>query len=149
GRTTPAALPWSGWWDDIRTALLPWLVSRLLVGVGMVTAFVAADRLTTTRPVQLQQGLLAWDGGAYRDIAAYGYHALPPSGLRFFPLFPLAGRVVALGHDRWAGAGVVVVANVAALVALVLIHRLVRDEVGEGPAAAAPWVLALYPASFV
>ncbi len=149
GRVPWGAAAWSNWRTDLRAALVPWLVSRVLVGVGAMTAVIAADRLIADRPVPLDQGLLAWDGAAYRDIAAHGYRSLPASGMRFFPLFPLVGRVVAFGSARFAGAGLVVVANVAALVALALLHRLVRLEFGPRHAALAPWLLALYPAAFV
>ena len=128
---------------------MPWLVSRLLVGIGALVALIASDRLVSDRPVPLDQALLAWDGAGYRDIAAHGYHSLPPSGLRFFPLFPIAGRLAAFGSARFAGAGLVIVANIAALVAMVLVYRLARREFGERVASVVPWVVALYPASFV
>ena len=72
------------WLTALRAAMAPWLVSRALVAVGALTAVIAADRLVSDRPVPLDQGLLAWDGAAYRDIAAHGYGSLPPSGLRFY-----------------------------------------------------------------
>ena len=70
------------------------------------------------------QGLLAWDGAFYADIAQHGYAGLPRAALRFFPLTPLAGRGIG-----WLGVGprvgVVIVANIAALLAGVLLVRLV------------------------
>jgi len=137
------------WRTDLRAAAMPWLVSRLLVGIGALVALIASDRLVSDRPVPLDQALLAWDGAGYRDIAAHGYRSLPPSGLRFFPLFPIAGRLAAFGSDRFAGAGLVIVANIAAFVAMALVFRLVRREFGERLAPVVPWVMALYPASFV
>lgn len=141
--------PLRGWRSDLRAAVAPWLLARALVAMGAVVALIAAERLVADRPVPLDQGLLAWDGAAYRDIAARGYDVLPDEVLRFFPLFPLAGRILAFGSERFAGLGLVVVANVAAYVAMVLAHRLARLELGERVAALVPWLMALYPAAFV
>ncbi len=64
----------------------------LVVGSLALTRF-AVDHLGgATRPVQLGQGLFAWDAAFYRDIAEHGYGALRPAALRFFPLVPLLAR---------------------------------------------------------
>ena len=42
------------------------------------------------------QGLRVWDAAFYVDIARGGYDAVGTDGLRFFPLFPLLGRALAL-----------------------------------------------------
>src|SRR5215210_4935073 len=82
-------------WPDVRVALLPWAVARVLVGVGYVVAIVVADELTPgNRPYHLQQGLFAWDGTFYRDITNVGYHGVEEQALRFFPLVPLLARAV-------------------------------------------------------
>ena len=74
-------------------------------------------------------GLFAWDGAWYADIASHGYGALSRDALRFFPGFPLLGRLVGIvAGDRVA---LVVIANVAALVAAMLLYRLVRWERGD------------------
>ncbi len=133
-------------------AVLPaWLVARVLVAAAYVVAVAAADRLTPDgRPDQLGNGLGAWDGTWYRDIARLGYEGLPDEGLRFFPLFPLFGRGLGaafLGHEVVA---LVVIANVASLGFAVLVRRLVLAE-GRSPAAAerAVWLTALFPSAFV
>ena len=71
-------------------ALPPWIVARILVALGMVTGAVLYDGAETD---PLRQGLWAWDGAFYRDIADHGYQAVALEGLRFFPLYPLLGRV--------------------------------------------------------
>lgn len=137
---------------DLAAAAPPWLLARLIVVGGYVAAAVAADRLRAgrPRPIQLRQGLFAWDGAWYRDIAAKGYDALPHEALRFFPLFPLLGRAVSVLALGRTGFGLVVVANVAALAAGVLLYRLVTHETGDRVAARrAAWLLALAPPAFV
>lgn len=134
----------------LRTALGSWVVARLLAAAALVTGHLFIGHVddplarTTTR-----QGLLAWDGAFYADLAQHGYAALPHSALRFFPLTPLLGRAVG-----WVGigprVGVVVVANIAALIAGVLLVRLVRREgFSDDVARRASWLLALAPAGFV
>jgi hypothetical protein len=135
--------------DDVLAVLPAWVAARVLVATGYVLAVVISNRLLTARPEQLDNGLLAWDGTWYRDLATSGYHGVPTNGVRFFPLFPLLGRLLAVpaGH---AGIALVVLANVLSLVALVLIRRLVlleRDD--QTLADRAVWCLAVFPSAFV
>jgi Gpi18-like mannosyltransferase len=136
---------------DLRLVVVPWAVSRVLVGAAYVVAVVAADELTPGhRPYHLQQGLFAWDGTFYRDIVERGYGGVEEQALRFFPLVPLLARLVAvplLGHRELA---LVLVSNVAALVAGVLLVRLVRRETGDGTLAErVAWLVALLPPAMV
>lgn len=126
-----------------------WLTARLLVALGWVLVTIP-DRsgrapLLGTR---LGEGLLTWDGQWYLRIAEEGYR---PGGdeLRFWPLYPVLGRVVGevVGDT---GLGLVLVANVAALAAMVLLARLVAEATGDrATASRAAWMLALWPAAFV
>jgi hypothetical protein len=136
---------------DLLAALPPWIVARVLVGVAYVVVAAAADEMTRSGSTpKLDQHLLAWDGDWYDAIADRGYGPLPAEAVRFFPLFPLLGRGVGfllLGNQ---GLGLVVVANLAALVAGMLIHRLALEETGEADLARrAAWFLALFPGAFV
>jgi hypothetical protein len=136
---------------DVVAVLPAWLVARVLVVAAYVVAVAVADRLTPgSRPTPLTEGLIAWDGTWYRDIATLGYQGIGDEGLRFFPLFPLLGRglgVVLLGQEA---AALVLVANAASLAFAVLVRRLVLAE-GRGPGAAdrAVWLTALFPSAFV
>lgn len=136
--------------DDLRTVLPPWIAARALVAVGYVAAVAIANRLLHHHPEQLRNGLVAWDGTWYRDIAQHGYHGVPLQGVRFFPLYPLIGRLLAApfgGHVSWA---LVVVANVASLAAAILLRRLVLLERSDrGLAERAVWCSVLFPAAFV
>jgi hypothetical protein len=136
---------------DLRAAVVPWMVARVLVGGALAVArFIFNDVGHGPRPVQLGQGLFAWDASFYRDIAAHGYASLPNGALRFFPLYPLTGRVfgwVLAGHDA---AALILVANASALVFVALLHRLAVQETGDTALAQrAAWFGAVFPAASV
>jgi hypothetical protein len=136
---------------DLRAAVIPWMVARFLVGGALAVArFIFNDVGHGPRPVQLGQGLFAWDASFYRDIAAHGYASLPNGALRFFPLYPLTGRVfgwVLAGHDA---AALILVANASALVFVALLHRLAMQETGDTALAErAAWFGAVFPAASV
>jgi hypothetical protein len=137
--------------DALRAALPAWLLARLAVGLGFAVALVAADELVPGhRPVQLGQGLFAWDAAFYRDIADLGYGGVAREGLRFFPLLPVLARVVAVPLFGNVGLALLLLVNAAALVAGVLLYRLAVHETGDrrvGERAA--WFLALLPPAAV
>jgi hypothetical protein len=137
---------------DLRAALPGWIAARVLVAVGWLAAktWVAIAR-DGVEPVPMLQGLLAWDGAFYEGIAEHGYDGEPFQALRFFPGLPLAARAVGvvLGGDE--DLAIVVIANLAALLAGALVARLVRvDGLGdERTATRAATLLALVPPAFV
>ena len=132
------------------TTLPAWVVARFLVAAALVAGHLLIGHVDDPLArVTTRQGLLAWDGAFYADLAQHGYGALPQAALRFFPLTPLLGRAVG-----WVGigprVGVVVIANLAALIAGLLLVRLVRREgFSDDVARRASWLLALAPAAFV
>jgi hypothetical protein len=80
-------------------------------------------RLDGVRPITTAQGLFAWDGAYYREIAVGGYDAVDPGAIRFHPLLPL------LGQSGW---GVLAVANLGALAAGAAVHRVISAVTGDG-----------------
>ncbi len=139
---SPRLRPWV-------TALGAWCATRAVVAVAWVVTTVpdrsGRSSLTGGR---LAEGLLAWDGQWYRRIATDGYR-VGGEEIRFWPVFPLLGRMAGwvVGDT---GPGLVLVANLAALVALRLLVELVADATGdEAVAGRAAWAMALWPASFV
>ncbi len=154
--TTPASLSVTPRWAHAKAALLAalpgWIAARVLVGIALGLSRILVDHGQVDDPfarITSGHGLLAWDGSFYADIAQHGYGSLPRAALRFFPLTPLLGRGVG-----WLGfgprIGVVIVANVAALVAGALLWSLVQRE-GFSSAAAnrAAWLLPVFPSAFV
>ena len=136
---------------DLRDVIVPWLTTRVLIAAGFITAYAASEHLVpTNRPNVLTEGLIAWDGTWYRDIAAHGYGALAPDGLRFFPLFPLLGRVFSVLTLGRTDVALVLVANIASLFLAVAIRRLVLFERGSTELAnRAVWIACLFPGAFV
>ncbi len=109
--------------EDLRAALPGWVLGRLLTGVGwLVAVALVRERSAGTWTVQMHQGLFAWDGVFYRTIARFGYEAAGPASTRFHPLFPLLGG---------SAIGVLVVANLAALLAAAAVHRLGVDVLDD------------------
>ncbi len=137
--------------DDLRAVLVPWLTARALLVAGYVVAVAASDRLLDGgKPNALSEGLIAWDGTWYRDIAAHGYHSLPDEALRFFPLFPLLGKAFAIVTAGRADVALVLIANIASLALAVAVRRLVRFERGNVALAdRAVWMVCLFPGAFV
>src|SRR5690606_13741427 len=73
-------------------------------------------------PEPMLQGLFGWDGVFYRAIAEQGYASSSVETARFHPLYALLG---------WNEVGLIVLANVAALLAAALVHRLVVEVLGD------------------
>jgi hypothetical protein len=136
---------------DLRAVIIPWLTTRALILAGYITAYAAVDHLLPgARPNQLTEGLVAWDGTWYRDIAAHGYAALPTEGLRFFPLFPLIGRALSIVTLGRTDVALVLIANIASLALAIAVRRLVRFERGnQALADRAVWMVCLFPGAFV
>jgi len=152
GDASPTTARDSGTWKDAAIAAVPaWLTARAVVLAALGFARYFADELHPAREVVVHtvgDGLFAWDGAWYADIASHGYGGLSRDALRFFPGFPLFGRAIGIVvGDRVA---LVLIANVAALLAAMLLYRLVRWERGD-PALAtrAAWFLSIAPPAFV
>jgi hypothetical protein len=136
---------------DLRAVLPSWVAARALVAIAFGLAVgVLGHWVPGGRTAQMDQGLLAWDGAFYRDIAEVGYGGLPAEALRFFPLYPLLGRVLAPVVGGNTGLALVLIANAGALVAAVVMYRLARFELGDRALAErAAWLTSLFPAAFV
>ncbi len=123
----------------LRFPLVAFVIWRL--AHGLVLALVGAAPLAPT---------FAWDAHWYVRIMRVGYLPWPETGATqataFFPLVPWIGRAVGrlLGSER---AAVLVVANGAALAAVLLVFAALRAWRGERVARAGLVVLLLYPSS--
>jgi hypothetical protein len=133
-----------------RAVLVPFVLSRLIVVVTLLVSRNVMTTLDLDRKYRIQASLLGWDASWYRDIARGGYDAVAREGLRFFPLFPMVGRVVAWLPGINAGVAVVLVANLFALAAGYAVRALVlevRDD--DDLARRAVWLAYLAPPAFV
>jgi hypothetical protein len=136
---------------DATVALPAWVTVRIVVLLALAFSHYLFDHLPVTGHIkELHQGLLSWDGDWYRRIAEHGYAHIPRSGIRFFPLYPVAARLLAPVFGGMIDVSLLVLANVPALLLGVLLVRLVRQESGDtGAAARAAWLVALVPPAFV
>lgn len=146
-----AATPIRRFGDALIIVAPAWLVSR-----GLVIATLVLARLTVARvrphnllaAARTHQGLLAWDGGWYESIATHGYGLSSRQSLRFFPAFPIAGRVVGwlVGGP---GPGLIVVSNLCALFGMATLLLLIQRDMGDvSLARRSVWLLALAPSAF-
>jgi hypothetical protein len=132
---------------DLRAAVVPWAVARVLVVGSLALTRFGVDHLEhARRPVQLRQGLFAWDAAFYRDIAEHGYGAVRSGALRFFPLIPLLARGLGVAFGGNDAAALLVVGNGSALLLGALVYRLARLETGDTRVAVrATWFAAIFP----
>ena len=136
--------------DDVAVALPGWIVARVVVALAVAGTRFALDGLHRRVPAQLHDGLLSWDGHWYLHIAQRGYAHVPQTGLRFFPLYPLAARYLRFIVGGNMSLSLLLIANLAALTYAALLHRLVRRETGDRDLAArSAWLVALVPPAFV
>jgi len=88
-----------------------------------------------------------WDGLWFQHIAMSGYRAREGDAA-FFPLFPLAERVLSWGIGGQLELSGLIVATVAYVAALVLLHRLVSIDLDGVIARRTVVLLALSPEAF-
>lgn len=137
--------------DVARAVLIPFALSRLLVGAALaVTRYTVGELDVANEPVQLDQGLLAWDAAFYADIADGGYDAVPADGVRFFPLVPLLARAIASLPAIDTDLALLVVTNASALGLGVVLYALAwQERADESFARRAVWLAYLLPPAFV
>jgi len=91
-----------------------------------------------------------WDTGFYLGIAGegYAYEGARLPSVAFFPLLPMAMRLLSgfVGGDALVAG--LVVSNGALLVAGMILYRLVALEGDEAAAGRAVWYLLIFPVSF-
>jgi hypothetical protein len=95
--------------------------------------------------------LLRWDSEWYNIIASQGYSFNSDASLyhsvAFYPLFPLLARGVASITGLPTTDALLIVANLAALAAILLLFKLVRDEFGDRIALLTVTSLSFFPQS--
>lgn len=158
---------WQGLAQLWSVVIFPFLVIRLLlVLVGLIAIYYFLPLINRAQPIypnvrikQFPASLwLMWnhfDSGFYLNIARGGYWGAESlkgmSNWAFFPLYPLLMRLLALPFgiqdDTLSIAGLVL-ANVAAVVAVIYLYKLTAKELGEKIAARTVVYLALFPMSF-
>jgi hypothetical protein len=132
-----------GRWREAATdALATFAASRLLVLAVLLVP-----------PTRVHSYLTTWDAGFYLSIARCGYDpaCAPPSSAElpaFFPLQPLAARAAGAvgGSQAWGGA---LIAALASLLALILLHRLCNELRDRRTAVLACTAVTFFPFAYV
>ena len=141
----------TGWRRDFVASFATWVEARLYVATAYIVTIATLDRLEPPPAFSpIDDGLIPWDGTWYRDLADRGYDAPElVDGIRFFPLWPLLGRFFGVFGDR-PDIALVILANVCAFVAGMLLHRLAIQETNDAVTARRTVRLfALFPPAFV
>jgi len=128
--------------------LLSWVAARVLLTLSFAIANGLAShvRLPFGR-LHLEQGLVSWDGAYYRVLSEQGYRDVPLEVVRFFPLYPGLSRFFAPLVGGRHDVALVIIANIAAMVAMFLLWKLVTELGFDRNVASRAVVLtALFPA---
>ena len=140
-RSLPTAL--SGAWR-------PWLAVHAVVATSLLLALVVdGGSFEVEGYVPDGRGLFVWDGAWYRAISRDGYDGAGPDAIRFFPLLPLAGRLVS-GLGVTVDVGLCLVVSLCSLAYLTAISALAATLLpGRDPGRRVAWVAALLPGASV
>lgn len=141
----------TSWKPAFIAALTSWTEARLYVATAYIATYAILDRLEPPPAFSpIDDGLIPWDGTWYRDLALDGYDSPAlRGGIRFFPLWPLLGRAFGIIGDR-PDIALVVLSNLLALVAGMLLYRLAMQETGDSSTAhRTVRLFALFPPAFV
>src|ERR1700681_273310 len=134
-------------------ALAIYLCSRLVVFLGVVfgKTYIALGNDTWLGGTQWYHRLLRWDSEWYKIIASEGYKYDGDPGLTqtvvFYPLYPALCRLVSEVLRIEVVDAMLLVANLAALAAVLLLFKLVRDRFGDGAALATVAMISFFPSS--
>ena len=140
--------------DVYLSALLIFAASRLVVVVGVnfgrLLVPIADPNRTDVGPAWYDR-LLRWDSEWYASIVSHGYRYGDDPALEgptvFYPLYPLVTYVIKslFGIDQFVA--LLLVANIASLVAVLLMTKFVKDELGEETALLSVALFCFFPSS--
>lgn len=136
-------------------AILIFLCSRLVVALGLVFSqkyLPIATDAWSAGPFWYHQ-LLQWDSEWYFKIVTEGYRyngdPTVPQNIVFYPLYPMLARGLAAISGLAPSDALLLVSNVAGLLAIVALFKLVREEFGDQFALATTALLSFFPTSVV
>lgn len=135
--------------------ILAFLITRMgIAGVAYFATPIMADSTVPPYHLRTDNTLIdvfasRWDTGFYTSIVDQGYRVqgVQFPSVAFFPLMPVLIRFMRLltGDTLLAG---LLVANIALLAAVMLLHLLAAGEYNQPTADRAVWYLLIFPASF-
>lgn len=130
-----------------------WFTSRALVVVGVAFGkiYILYNEGNWDPGPRWYHRLLRWDSEWYNAIASQGYSFNGDlsvyHNVAFYPLFPLLARGLASITGLPTTDALLIVANLAALAAILLLFKLVRDEFGDRVALLTVTLLSFFPQS--
>lgn len=140
-------------WHPYCWVLLIFACSRLVVALGLAFSekYVPSSiERWSAGPLWYHQ-LLQWDSEWYFKIVTDGYQyngdPTVQQSIVFYPLFPTLARGVATIGGLTPADALLLVSNAAALLAIVILFKLVREEFGDQIALAAIALVSFFPAS--
>ena len=134
-------------------ALTIYLCSRLVVFLGVVLgkAYIPLANDAWLGGGQWYHRLLRWDSEWYKIIASEGYKYNGDPGLTqtvvFYPLYPTLCRLVSEVLRIDVVDSMLLVANLAAATAVLLLFKLVRERFGDRIALATVTMISFFPSS--
>jgi Gpi18-like mannosyltransferase len=132
---------------------LIFLCSRAAVALGLLFSQrylpIAAD-VWSAGPSWYHQ-LLQWDSEWYFRIATEGYQyngdPTVSQNIVFYPLYPILARGIAAISGLAPSDALLLISNVAGLLAVIVLVKLVREKFGDQLALATTALLSFFPAS--
>jgi hypothetical protein len=132
-------------------AVLIFAASRAVVIIGVIFGklLVAAPTTATWEAGGAwYYRLLRWDSGWYASIMESGYrYPADASNAAFYPLYPLVCLAVKWLFGVNQGVALLIVANVAAVAAVCLMTKFVKDELGSDIALLSVALFSFFPSS--
>ena len=134
-------------------AISIFLCSRVVVALGLVFSqkyLPSSIERWSAGPFWYHQ-LLQWDSEWYFRIATEGYRYSGDPAIQqnivFYPLYPMLARGLAAVSGLTPADALLLVANVAGLLAIIALFKLVREEFGDQIALTTITLLSFFPTS--
>ncbi|MGH6726467.1 MAG: glycosyltransferase family 39 protein [Pseudolabrys sp.] len=142
-------------YDPYLAALAIYLTSRLVIAWAMnIATYVVAHGSHSAAwdtSSSWYHYLLRWDSGWYLDIVEHGYQYngdnLVQQPVVFYPLYPLLAKALTIIPGTDAFLALLIVANIAALIAVLLLFEYVRRNFGDDVALLTVAFLSFFPTS--
>lgn len=142
-------------WFPYVAAVSIYLCSRAVVALGLLFSqkYLPIDvNVWSAGPYWYHQ-LLQWDSEWYFRIVTEGYRyngdPTLAQNIVFYPLYPMLARGLAAISGLAASDALLVVSNIAGLLAIVFLFKLVREEFGDRLALTAIALLSFFPTSIL
>ena len=136
--------------QEVLSVLPAFVVSKCLVLLAWLLSKLFSGTFDSPNGERINRGLMAWDGDWYASIVTNGYDDVLIEGIRFFPGYIFAGRFFNSFIPGSAADSLILIANIASLITLMAIKKLVLIEKGsEELAKRSVWLLSVFPSAFV